>query len=263
MNDAKYILEGYRGSIAHGLVINEGKFAIDDEDLFGIFIMPLDYYLNLDGYHLLHDVVEIKSGSKDIIEYELRKFVYLLSKCNPNVLSFLWNKPEFYTTITPCGQWLIENRKIFLSRHLLYKAYTGYAFGQLHRITHQVYEGYMGEKRKKLVDEFGYDTKNAAHLLRLLKQCIEVMQTGELKVYRDEDRDFLLEVKKGTYTLEEIKNFANDLFEEAEKEYHRCKVIPPYNDRVKIDALLATIIKVGTGISDSSLYDQQLAWMKE
>jgi predicted nucleotidyltransferase len=244
--EVNYILEGYRGSIAHGLAIREGKFAIDDEDLFEIFVMPLDYYLNLDGYLQTHDVLEIQSGSKDIIQYELRKFVYLLSKCNPNVLSFLWNKPEFYTKVSEGGKLLIENRKIFLSRNLLYKAFTGYAYGQFHKMTHQAYEGYMGEKRKKLVNEFGYDTKNAAHLLRLLKQCIEVMQTGELKVYRDEDRDFLIEVKTGRYTLEEIQRFANDLFEKAEEEYQKCKIVPPHNNRLEINSLLAEIIKLET-----------------
>ena len=40
--------------------------------------------------------------------------------------------------------------------------------------------GYMGDKRKRLVVELGYDAKNASHCVRLLRMCIEFLTTGEM-----------------------------------------------------------------------------------
>lgn len=44
---------------------------------------------------------------------------------------------------------------------------------------------------------YGYDTKNAMHLLRLLRIAKKLLSTGRVNVYRP-DRQFLLAVKKDT-----------------------------------------------------------------
>lgn len=78
------------------------------------------------------------------------------------------------------------------------------------------FQGYMGEKRKALVQKFGYDTKNAAHLIRLMRMCNEYLQTGELKVWRDTDADEIKSIKSGKWALEQVKKEAEALFAEAE-----------------------------------------------
>ncbi len=72
---------------------------------------------------------------------------------------------------------------------------------------------YMGEKRRKLVVRHGYDTKNAAHLIRLLRMCEEFMQTGELNVFRTHDADELKAIKRGEWKLDDVKALAETLFE--------------------------------------------------
>jgi len=81
----------------------------------------------------------------------------------------------------------------------------------------------MGEKRKELVRKFGYDTKNAAHLLRLLKMGIEFMKDGRLYVFRH-DAPRLLEVKRGEWTLEQVQAEAKRLFSVAEDAYLNSKL---------------------------------------
>ena len=56
--------------------------------------------------------------------------------------------------------------------------------------------GYLGDKRKQLVLEHGYDSKNAAHLIRLLRMCKEFLATGEMIVFRPDAAE-LLDIKKG------------------------------------------------------------------
>ncbi len=74
--------------------------------------------------------------------------------------------------------------------------------------------GYLGEKRKELVLAHGFDSKNAAHLVRLLRMCIEFMGSGELQVWRD-DANELLDIKRGKWPLDRIKAHANELFAQA------------------------------------------------
>ena len=115
---------------------------------------------------------------------------------------------------------LIENRNIFVSKQA-YHSFTGYAYGQLKRMTHFACKGYMGEKRKQLVEKFGFDTKNSAHLIRLLRMGIEFLNEGHLYVRR-KDAKQLLQIKKGEWTLEQVQKEADGLFKRAEQAYDNC-----------------------------------------
>jgi RNA repair pathway DNA polymerase beta family len=102
--------------------------------------------------------------------------------------------------------------------------------------------GYMGDKRKQLVLEHGYDAKNAAHCIRLLRMCREFMSTGEMLVLRP-DASELLEIKRGKWTLEQIKNHARELFEEI-RIARDASQLPPEPDRDGAEKLLVGILSV-------------------
>jgi predicted nucleotidyltransferase len=53
----------------------------------------------------------------------------------------------------------------------------------------------------------GYDTKNAAHLVRLMKMAKEIIEFGKVNVYRD-DAEELLEIRNGHKSYEEIVEWA-------------------------------------------------------
>lgn len=57
--------------------------------------------------------------------------------------------------------------------------------------------------RAELERRYGYDTKHAVHLLRLLKMGIEILEHGEVRVYRP-DREWLLAVRSGLLAYEEL-----------------------------------------------------------
>ena len=151
------ILCGYRGSVAHNMYIpNTDPNSIDDIDLIGVYLAPLEYYIGLGLGKRYRKSIEKFVSKYDVVHYELRKFVNLLTKANPNVLSLLWVKDNHYIKRTDYGNLLIENRDLFVSK-LAYKSFTGYAYAQLKRMEHAATNGYMGEKRKRLVKKFGYD----------------------------------------------------------------------------------------------------------
>jgi len=99
------------------------------------------------------------------------------------------------------------------------------------------FQGYMGAKRKALVRKYGYDTKNAAHLIRLMRMCNEFLQTGKLNVFRDRDGAELIDIKQGKWTLDEVKLEAEDLFAKV-KELKETSRLPENPNAEAIDALL-------------------------
>lgn len=247
--EKKPILSGYRGSIAHGLTIapeEDVMYGIDDEDTFELYCYPTEYYLSLESYYHRGEVKDYKEEQHDILEYEIRKAVHLLSGCNPNVMTFLYNKPEHYFAVSKGGQMLIDHRDIFLTRRRIYMAYSGYAYGQLKKLTTGAYRGYMGERRKKIVDTIGYDTKNAMTLIRLLRNGQELLTHRTLTVFRDKDREFLLDIKKGKYSMDEIQKLADEEFAKNEEAYKKS-TLPEENSRTKINELLVDILELENG----------------
>lgn len=229
---------GFRGSIAFGTYVPNSQLnSIDDKDIMGVYIAPKNHYLGFGGPE--HKTKFI--GCWDSICYELRKFFRLLLKSNPNVLGQLWLPKDRIVLSTPIWDHIIDNKDIFISKHA-YKSFAGYANGQLHRMTHMNFEGYMGIKRRKIVKRFGYDTKNASHLIRLLRMCIEFLNTGEMQVDRTYiDAEELVSIKEGKFKLEEIKEMSNDLFEQAKQAKEKSD-LPEKPDRDKIENLLVDIL---------------------
>lgn len=230
----------YRGSIAHGMYVpNKDPNSVDDKDVLAICVPPDEYYLGLKSYGS-RGTRTIFEGEWDIVVYEARKAINLLAKGNPNALMLLWLEDKHYLTLSKAGRMLLENRDAFVGRHV-YHRFVGYARAQLHKMTHLAFEGYMGDKRKSLVEQFGYDTKNAAHLIRLLRMGIEFMVDGELQVER-QDAPELLGIKTGKWTLEEVKAEAERLFAVAEQAYINSS-LPPKVDMKRISRLSVDVVR--------------------
>ena len=206
------IMTCYRGSIAHGMFVpSSDPDSIDDKDVISVCVPPQSYYLGLDNYGS-RGTKELFMREWDIVIYELRKYIHLLAKGNPNTLCTLWINDQYYIKKTPAFDLILKNRDLFSAKHV-YNSFVGYAHGQLHRMTHCKFEGYMGSKRKSLVDKHGYDTKSAAHLIRLLRMGREFLSLGKLLVERP-DAEQLLEIKRGEWSLDRVKREAEKLFDQ-------------------------------------------------
>jgi len=99
------------------------------------------------------------------------------------------------------------------------------------------------EARAKLEAEFGYDTKHAMHLVRLMRMCREVLTTGEVHVKRP-DAEELLEIRAGKWTYEDLMSWSkaeDKLLDEAMK----TSVLPKEVDRGKLDQLCIELIEEG------------------
>ena len=230
------IFLGFRGSIAHGMYVpQENPDSIDDKDIMGVYVSPREHYLGFGR----PDVHERFIGEWDAVSYEVRKLIGLLLKGNPNVLSLLWLDPKHVIAKDPLWDLVIAERDAFVGKHV-YHAFAGYAHGQFHRMTHGVKQGYMGAKRQILVEKYGFDCKNAAHLIRLLRMAIEFLTEGRLYVERADSHD-LLAIKRGEWTLDRVKAEAEGLFRLAQEAYVRSP-LPNKPDRDRAEALCVRLI---------------------
>lgn len=197
-------LAGYRGSIAHGTAGD----ILDDIDVGGVFVAPITHYLGLTRFEHIERIG--LADKYDFALFEIRKYFRLLLKSNPNVLSLLWLPQNLYIKQTDWGKELVANRNIFMSKKL-YKSFGGYAYGQLQRMTHPcTNQAFQGKKRRERFEKFGYDCKNASHLIRLLRMGVESLTTGEINVARHDAKQ-LREIKLGGWLLKQVESEAERL----------------------------------------------------
>lgn len=247
------ILLAYRGSIAHGTYTpSSDPDTIDDRDLIGVAVPPPAYYFGLreldepgapttTTWLGQRGTEEVMEGEWDAVIYEARKTVHLLRKGNPNILALLWVPEDLIVSATPAGRMLIDARKLFAVRQT-YHTFVGYARGQMRDMNaSKQYRGYMGEKRRELVDRFGYDCKNASHMVRILRQGIEFLRDGELQVRRPDAAE-LTAIKKGEWTLAQVNEEAERLFRKAETVYRLCS-LPDRVDNALADALAYAMVE--------------------
>lgn len=231
------ILHGYRGSTAYGTYVPGTS---RDRDTTAICVPTRDYYSGLRSYGS-QGTKEIARDEWDIVTFEARKALRLFMAGNPNVMELLWLAPNYYIKRRDAGDMLIDNRHLFMTR-ALHQPFAGYANAQLLKMTRLDKRGYMGEKRKALVDEHGYDTKNAAHLIRLLRMAIEALRDGELIVDRGGyDANELLAIKRGEWDLERVWEEAERLFRRAEDACDRSS-LPARPDWDKVNRLCMEVV---------------------
>jgi len=233
------IVLGYRGSIAHGMYVpNSNPDSIDDKDVMGVFIGEPEHYL---GVQRRKETVEHWHKEWDCVHYEFLKFIGLLIKGNPNVLSLLWLDKKNIISQKPEWDAVLAIKESFVSKQAYY-SFNGYAYSQLKKMTAFSFDGYMGAKRKQLVVKNGYDTKNAANLIRILRMGIEFLLTGNLRVDRTGmDSEELLDIKLGRWTLEKVKDEADSLFEES-KLARALSCLPEHPDKDRINKMCVDVL---------------------
>jgi predicted nucleotidyltransferase len=221
------------GSELHGAKVQ----GTDDLDIYGVYIEPPELLLGLDSLpHFVWSTAgdDVRNGPNDIdvTLYSLKKWAGLACKGNPTALHFL-----FTEGVLRSGVWkeIVAHKDIFLAR-VCAKQFVGFADDQLKRMTGQKGRGKKGQ-RPEFEKKFGYDVKAAMHTLRLLYECKELVSEGRITLPRPE-RDLLIRVRTGKYSLDKVLVFAKELFAACD-DATKKSVLPDRVDRAAVSRLVS------------------------
>jgi predicted nucleotidyltransferase len=224
------------GSTIHGLQL-EGT---DDRDEMGVCIEPPDYVIGLKQfetwvYRTKPEGVRSEAGDLDFVVHSLRKFARLALKGNPTVLLLLYVEPDALLLRTRLGDELQALAPAFASRQAG-NAFLGYLTAQKQRLLGE--RGQLRVHRPELVDEHGYDTKYAMHMLRLGYQGRELLQTGRISLpMREHEREFVFAVRRGQVAFNGVLTEIGELERELE-DLLETSPLPPQPDYGAVNEFL-------------------------
>ena len=246
------------GSISYGIAIDTS-----DVDIYGFCIPSKDIIFphlsgeiqgfgrqiqRFDQFQAHHVYDKDSKKEYDISIYNIIKYFQLVMDNNPNMIDSLFVPQRCVLHCSQIGDLVRQNRKLFLHKGIFHKL-KGYAYSQLHKMRIKKPEG----KRKELIEKYGYDTKFATHVVRLLVQCEQVMMEGDLDLERN--REQLKSIRRGEWKFEDIVNFFNQKEKELESLYHSSKLQHSPNER-KIKTLLLNCLEMHFGTLDKCIVIQ-------
>lgn len=178
-----------------------------------------------------HHIEDSESKKQyDLCIYSIVKFFHLCMENNPNMVDVLFTPQRCVLHCTRISSMVRERRHIFLHKGCWHK-FKGYAYSQLHKMDIKNPEG----KRKKMVEEHGYDLKFAYHVVRLILEVEQILSEQTLDLERN--REVLKEIRRGGWKMNQIRQFFQDKEVQLEKLYHDSSL--PYKpDEEEIKTLL-------------------------
>ena len=246
------------GSISYGIAIDTS-----DVDIYGFCIPSKDIIFphlsgeiqgfgrqiqRFDQFQAHHVYDKDSKKEYDISIYNIIKYFQLVMDNNPNMIDSLFVPQRCVLHCSQIGDLVRQNRKLFLHKGIFHKL-KGYAYSQLHKMRIKKPEG----KRKELIEKYGYDTKFATHVVRLLVQCEQVMMEEDLDLERN--REQLKSIRRGEWKFEDIVNFFNQKERELESLYHSSKLQHSPNEK-KIKTLLLNCLEMHFGTLDKCIVIQ-------
>ena len=153
------VLEVITGSRAYGL-----DTAKSDTDIRGVFVLPKEMYYGLEYTE------QVNNETNDIVYYELKRFIQLLAKNNPNILEMINMPANCILQKHPVIDKL--SPQLFLSK-LCEQTFANYAYTQIKKAygLEKKIVNPVDKERKSVLDFcFVYEDKEAVPLERYLEE---------------------------------------------------------------------------------------------
>lgn len=245
------------GSVAYGVESYE-RGDLSDFDVYGVCIPPKqEIFPHLKGeiigfgrqkqrfeqwqqHHILdQDALGGKGRMYDFSIYSIVKYFTLLMENNPNIVDSVFTYHDCVLHITQVGNIIRENRKKFLHKGCWHK-FKGYAYSQMHKMRIKEPEG----KRAETVEKYGYDTKFAYHVVRLLDEVEQILVEGDIDLKRNNDQ--LKSIRRGEWKFEEIIDHFTRKEAMLEEAYHKS-ILPWGPDEGVIKGILLECLEAHYG----------------
>lgn len=205
------ILECVVGSTLHGTSVSDG---LEDLDLMAVVLEDQPTFMGFQQkdtfvWRTKPEGVRSEAGDTDYAAYGLRKYLQLALKGNPTILLALFAPQSHTREITAAGRELRSLAPQIVSK-LAFGPFRGYMKQQRERLI-----GTRGQKnvtRPELIERYGFDTKYAAHVVRLGYQGIELMETGNLLLPMPTfEREMCVRIRTGGMPFDQVISLIEDL----------------------------------------------------
>lgn len=190
-----------------------------DEDTRGFAIPPINVLLGRIKWE------QYESKVPDCVIYNVSKFFALLEKSSPNTIEILFANKDNILHIDGAGQTLLDNKELFVSKQIINPT-VGFAISEWKKVKDSGLE---------------MSTKNGGHVIRLLEQGIELLETGKITFPRP-NADFLLKVRNGEVRNSDLEVIYNDLRSKIRFVYD-TSALNENVDKDKLNKLYIHIIK--------------------
>jgi hypothetical protein len=138
--------------------------------------------------------------------YEAKKFIKLLADNNPNILEWMFAPRSNVFRLDPDFKDIVfADKQQYVNPARIQKKFIGYCMSEMSRL--KKLNGKTGDKRRSIIEKYGYNTKSASNVMRIACGGIDLISHGHLKLPY-ENRDLLTEIKNGKYTFEEFMSIA-------------------------------------------------------
>lgn len=153
---------------------------------------------SFEQYSCQHITDQSSGKEYDVAIYNIVKFFHLAAENNPNMIELLWIPNDCILHMSPIARIVRDNRKLFLTKRSFYK-FSGYAASQASKIKNGANKS---GKRAKIIEEHGFDTKFAYHLIRLLSQARMILEEEDLNLRRMSE--VYKAIRRGEWSKEKI-----------------------------------------------------------
>ena len=155
---------------------------------------------------------------------------------------------------TEDAKWLAAARMVGLDENLIYvmQKEREYDSARRHYKQFRTWEKNRNPARAALEREFGYDTKHAGHLVRLLRMGREIMETGKVHVWRGpgpdspNDAEEIVAIRNGSWNYDDLVEWADAedaALDVLYKQRGYKDIIPSQPNRKAIDELCIRMVK--------------------
>lgn len=253
------------GSVAYG-VSNDTS----DMDVYGFAIPPRDQvfphlrgeivgfdqpgprFEQLQQHHIIDSSAMGGKGREyDVTIYSIIKYFRLLMENNPNIIDSLYVPRNCVLYTTQVGELVRESRHLFLHKGCWAK-FKGYAYAQVHKMKTKEPTG----KRKKTVEEFGYDVKFAYHVVRLLNEVEQLLAEHDMDLARNKEQ--LKAIRRGEWEQAQVEDYFVSKERELESLYINS-TLPAKPDIGKIKQLLLQCLEHAYGSLEACIINEDEA----
>jgi len=258
-----------KNNIHYEVIMGSTAYGVSDDssdiDIYGFCMPPKHILFPYQKNHIVgfgkkpenfeqfqkHHIIDKGCGKEyDVSIYNIVKFFNLCMENNPNMVDALFVPNRCVLHSTQIGEYVRENRKMFLSKRVWHK-FKGYAFSQLHKMNNKYLREFVrlcddyyipydlpltdtidlmtkknitndkihrmsilikkiesnGNRSKRIdvIIKYGYDTKFAYHVVRLIDECHQILEEGDLDLTRS--RNHLKAIRRGEWDVSKVEEY--------------------------------------------------------